>query len=78
MFLLGCVWITVFTIINNIFDMILVTNIYSKYHYYNCLSSCRPHCYVHVFDLHAICWLVENVDIGDRVGTVWTSIVFTN
>ena len=39
-FLLGCIRITVFTI-NNIFDMILVTNIYSKYHYYNFLS--RPH-----------------------------------
>ena len=31
-FLLGCIWITVFTI-NNIFDVILVTNIYSKYHF---------------------------------------------
>ena len=40
-FLLGCIWITVFTI-NNIFDMILVTNIYSKYHYYNFLSSSPP------------------------------------
>ena len=38
MFLLGCIRITVFTI-NNIFDMILVTNIYPKYHYYNFLSS---------------------------------------
>ena len=52
-FLLGCIWITVFTI-NNIFDMILVTNIYSKYHYYNFLSSFPtvPYVpYVHVFDL---------------------------
>ena len=41
MFLLGCIRISVFTI-NNIFDMILVTNIYSKYHYYNFLSSSPP------------------------------------
>ena len=37
-FVLGRIWITVFTI-NNIFDRILVTNIYSKYHYYSFLSS---------------------------------------
>ena len=40
-FVLGCILITVFTI-NNIFDMILVTNIYSKYHYYNFLFSSPP------------------------------------
>ena len=40
-FVLGCIWITVFTI-NNIFDRILVTNIYSKYHYYSFLSSSPP------------------------------------
>ena len=40
-FVLGRIWITVFTI-NNIFDRILVTNIYSKYHYYSFLSSSPP------------------------------------
>ena len=28
--------------INNLFGMILVTNIYTKYHYYNFLSSSPP------------------------------------